>query len=134
MASRTRRNFEFEEDAKDKDAELRAAVRAGTFIDDRAGDIMLERYAEQWRKTRVHDPVTAERIGSEFRNHVYQGEGAPKGKTARGGNSIGQHPMRVLGRRASIIQGWIAAMPLHANTTIQVIKDVGQVFTAAPGR
>lgn len=126
-----KQNFEWEEDAKDKDAELRAAVRAGTFVDDRAGAITFEKYAEQWRATRVHDPATAERILSEFRNHVYQGGNAPKGRTAKGGIAIGGYPMRVLSRRVSITQGWIASLPLHANTALLVIKDVGQVFTAA---
>ncbi|HMH93696.1 MAG TPA: tyrosine-type recombinase/integrase [Streptosporangiaceae bacterium] len=128
-----KQNFEFEEDAKDKEAELKASVRAGTFVDDRAGKITFQVYAEQWRKTRVHDPVTAERIRSAFENHVYEGraKGAAKGKTAQGGNSIGQYPMAALSRRVSIVQGWIASLPGHANTALLMITDVSQVFRAA---
>ena len=128
-----KQNFEFEQDAKDKEAELKAAVRAGTFVDDRAGKITFQQYAEQWRKARVHDPATAERIRSAFENHVYEGraKGVPKGKTAQGGNSIGQYPMAALSRRVSIVQQWIASLPLHANTALLVITDVSQVFRAA---
>jgi hypothetical protein len=66
-----KQNFEFEEDAKDKDAELRSAVRSGVFIDERAGTVTLRAFAEDWRKNRVHDPKTAGRIKSSFENHVY---------------------------------------------------------------
>jgi integrase len=128
-----KQNYEFETDAKDKDAELKTAVRAGTFVDERAGEITLHQYAEQWRKTRVHDPVTAGRIRSSFENHVYEDtrENAVKGRTAQGGVAIGGYPMRVLARRVSIAQGWIAGLPLHANTALLVIKDLSQVFKAA---
>lgn len=128
-----KQNFEFEQDAKDKDAELRAAVHAGVFIDERAGAITLRAFAEEWRRNRVHDPKTAGRIKSSFGNHVYQDtrDGAVKGRTPKGGVAIGDYPMRALARRVSLSQGWIAGLPVHANTAILIIKDLSQVFTAA---
>lgn len=128
-----RQSFEWEVDAKDKDAELRTAVRAGTFVDERAGTITFKSYAETWRRNRVHDPATRERIRSAFENHCYEstGDRAVKGKTVQGGNAIGDYPMRALARRVSIIQGWIASLPMHANTALLLIKDVSQVFQAA---
>jgi integrase len=128
-----KQNFEFEDDAKDKDGELRTAVRAGAFVDDRAGNVTLRAFAEDWRKNRVHDPNTAMRIKSAFENHIYQdtGDGAVKGQTRKGGVAIGDYPMRLLARRVSISQKWIAGLPLHANTALLLIKDLSQVYTAA---
>jgi integrase len=124
-----KQNFEFEVDAKNKDAEVKTAVRAGTFVDERAGEITLEAFAEMWRASRVHDPTTAQRIKSTFSNHVYQGD--RRGRTPMGGPSIGQYPMRVLARRVSLSQGWIRGIPLSPNTALNLIKDVSQVFKAA---
>jgi integrase len=127
-----KRNFGYEEHAKAFDAELKAAVRAGTYVDDRAGDITLAAYAEQWRASRVHDPATAERIRSAFANHVYEsGEKGGRDRTAKGGMAIGGYPMRVLARRVSVLQEWIRSLPLHPNTARLVITDLSQVFTAA---
>jgi integrase len=39
--------------------------------------------------------------------------------------------MRALARRISLSQGWIASLPVHANTALLLIKDLSQVFTAA---
>lgn len=95
--------------------------------------ITLRGFAEDWRKNRVHDPKTAGRIKSAFENHVYQdtADGAIKGRTPKGGVALGDYPMRVLARRVSLSQGWIASLPLHANSALLLIKDLSQVFTAA---
>jgi integrase len=128
-----RQSFEFIADANDKDAELRLGVKSGTFIDDRAGTVTLREFAEDWRKNRVHDPVTAARIKAEFENHVYSDTrpGADKGRTRQGGVAIGDYKMRVLARRVSLSQKWIRGLPLGANSAIKVIKDLSQVFKAA---
>jgi integrase len=39
--------------------------------------------------------------------------------------------MRALARRISLSQGWIASLPVHANTALLLIKDISQVYTAA---
>jgi integrase len=128
-----RQSFEYVTDADDKDAELRLSVKSGTFIDERAGTVTLRAFAEEWRKNRVHDPRTATRIKSSFENHVYQDPrpGAVKGKTKKGGVAIGDYPMRVLARKISLSQTWIRGLPLHANTSIMLIKDLSQVYKAA---
>lgn len=126
-------NFEFEVDAKNKDAELKVAIRAGTFVDERAGEITFEAFAEVWRKGRLHDPTTARRIESTFTCHVYEdhAKGAKRGRTPMGGRSIGQYPMRALARRVSLMQGWIREIQLGPNASLNLIKDVSQVFRAA---
>ena len=126
-----KRNFEYEGDAKDFDAELKAQVRAGTYVDDRAGRVTFAVYAEEWRRHRTHDPETARRIRSEFANHVYADGGNARGRTAKGGVALGDHELGVLSRRPTLIQEWIKSMPVSANTKLLIIRDVNQVFRAA---
>jgi integrase len=123
-----KRNFEYEDDAKHYDAELKSAVRAGTYVDDKAGQITFREYAEQWRRTRTHGPATAERVERALRNNVYA---AADGKTPNGTMAIGDYPMSVLSRRVSITQQWIADLPLQANTALLLIDRVSAIFDAA---
>ena len=127
-----KQNFEFEEDAKDKDAELRAAKRTGSFVDDRAGKVTFRDYAEQWRHGRVHDIVTAQRVEAVLRVHAYAAEGTP-GLTLAGGPALGDHQMRALAKRPTLLQQWIKGLKLklHQNTILKVITDVSAVFSAA---
>jgi integrase len=119
-----------ERHARAFDAKVRTGLDAGTYIDPAAGDITFHRYAERWRAGRAHDPVTARRIEGEFRNHVYASEDTP-GKTPKGGPALGDYQLRTLARQPSIVQEWIRGLPLGANSARLVIRDVGQVLTAA---
>jgi integrase len=113
-----KRNFEYKEDAEAYDAELKAAVKAGTYVDDKAGKVTFREYAEQWRKRRRKQGYsTAERVERGLRIHVYP--------------AIGDVPMSVLSRRVSIVSDWIAGMTLHPNTARLLIGTVSAVFKAA---
>ena len=112
------------------DAMVKTQLAAGTYVDPAAGEVTFRAYAEQWRTTRTHDLATAERIRSQFANHVYSAEGTP-GRTVRKAPALGDHKMRALAKRPSVIQGWISGIPLHPNSAVQLIRDVSQVFTAA---
>ena len=121
--------------AKKADAEARAAKVAtqlaeGSYIDLKAGEVAFRSFAEDWRRNRVHDPATAEKVEANLRNHAYSADGRG-GRTARGGVSIGDYPMRTLAQRPSLIQAWIKGLPLAANTQLLVIGYVSQVFSAA---
>lgn len=124
-----KRNFEFEADAKQFDAELKASVRAGTYVDDRAGQVTFHQFAEDWRRTRSHGWTTAERIERALRNHVYSGEA--RGRTPRGRVAIGDYPMSVLARRVSLVRDWIADSPLHPNSLNLLVVTVSAIFDAA---
>lgn len=127
-----RRNFQYEEDAKAYDAELKAQIKSDTYIDERAGKVTFEAFAESWRRHRTHDPETARRIKSEFTNHVYESpEPSRRGRTVKGGQALGHHDLRTLARRPDIVQAWIKGMPVSANTKLLIIADVSQVFRAA---
>ena len=123
-------SFEFEQDAKDRDAELRAAVRSGTLIDDKGGKVTFERYARTWARTQGHDHTTAERVDSQLRNHCFEEPGV-KGKTPTGRVAIGGYPMGVLARRISIMRDWMADLALSPNSARLLIGIVEAVFAAA---
>lgn len=123
-------SFEFEQDAKDRDAELRSAVRTGTLVDDKGGKIGFEPYARRWLKTRTHDHGTAERVLSQLVNHCFEDPGA-KGKTPTGRTAIGGYPMGVLARRGALLRDWAADLRLQSNTALLLIGVVESVFDAA---
>ena len=126
-----KRNFEYEDDAKAYDAELKAAVRAGTYVDDKAGQVTFREYAEQWRRTRRRQGhSTAERVERGLRNHCYSAADT-KGVTPKGGTAIGDVPMAMLGRRLSLARDWIADLPLQANSARLLIGTVSAIFEAA---
>jgi integrase len=122
-------SFEFEQDAKNRDAELRNAVRTGTLVDDKAGKVLFKDYAERWRKTQSHDHPTAERTERMLRNHAYEGE--EKGRTPTDRPSIGQYSMGTLARRLDLVRQWVAEMHLAPNTAGPFIRTVKKIFKAA---
>jgi integrase len=117
-------------DAEQAEAKIRTQLDDGTYVDPSAGQVTFRVYAEQWRRARMHDLSTAERIESALRCHAYSAEGTP-GKTAAGAPAIGDYPLRTLAKTPSLLQGWIAGLALHPNTVRKVVGDVSQVFAAA---
>jgi integrase len=125
-----KKSFERKLDAEAFDAEVRTALRKGTYVDPSAGQVTFRSFAEDWRPNRGHDTVTAGRVEANLRNHVYSQDGRG-GRTPRGGVSIGDYPIGTLAKRPSLLQAWIAGLPLGANTKLLVIGYVSQVFAAA---
>ena len=117
---RVNRNFALLADAEQYDAELKASVRAGTFVDDRLGKVTFREYAEEWRRTRRRQGhSTAERVERSLRIHAYP--------------VLGDIPLRTLGRRTSIVQEWIGGLTdtLHPNSARLLIGRVSAIFRAA---
>ena len=125
-----KRNFEYQAEAEAFDAELKAAVRAGRYVDERAGRVTLRSRCELWRSTRDHDPLTAERTETAFRCHVYEDPASP-GRTPQGGIAIGEVPIGVLARQPSRLEAWLSATPLHVNSRLVLFDLVSAVFQAA---
>jgi integrase len=126
-----RESFEYESEADDRDVELRAAVKAGTVIDDKAGKTHFEQYARECLKTWAgQDHNTAERTLSQFVNHCFE-DPESKGRTPTGRQPIGQHSMTTLARRASLMREWAADVRLQANAKLLLIGYVTAVFDAA---
>ena len=111
------------------DVKIQRDLHTGEYADP-AADVTLQAYAEDWRKTRRHDTVTAEGLERRLRLHVYE-DPPGSGRTARGGVAIGQRKLRELARRPSLVAAWLAAMPLQAPSAHLVAQDVSSVFRAA---
>jgi integrase len=112
------------------DAKIRASLDAGSYVDPADADGIFQAYAEEWRKSRTHDEVTAILVERQLRLHVYPDPEHP-GRTPSGGVPLGHRSWRDLGKRPSITQQWIAGMRLGAGSKIQVIRTVSSVFIAA---
>lgn len=123
-------SFKVEQDAKDRDAELRTAVRSGTLIDEKGGKVTFEAYARKWLATQTHDHSTAERVESQLRNHCFEAAGT-KGKTPTGRTAIGQQPMGTLARQVSLTGKWAADLKLTANSARLLIGIAEAVFESA---
>ncbi|WP_051362659.1 tyrosine-type recombinase/integrase [Amycolatopsis thermoflava] len=65
------RSFDKKQDADLFDANVRADISRGQYLDLRAGEVTVREYAEQWRKTQVHRERTAARVEGAFRMHLY---------------------------------------------------------------
>ena len=117
-------------DAEKADATITVQLASDTYIDPAAGDVTFQVYAEEWRKTRMHDIATAELIERGLRVHAYSADGIP-GKSRGGGPSIGDYPLRVLAKRPTVLQAWIKGLALGPNTAIGIIGYASQVFAAA---
>jgi integrase len=112
------------------DAKITRELHTGDYVDPDLAEVTLQAYAEEWRKARTHDTVSAGHLERRLRLHVYQDPDNP-GRTPKGGTSIGQRRMRELARRPSLLQAWVASMPLAASSARVVIADVAAVFRAA---
>jgi integrase len=99
------------------DAKVKAALDDGSYVDPKDANTTLRDFAEDWRQTRTHDVMTAERIERELRLHVYP--------------FIGARSLRELAKRPSLTQAWISGMKLAASSKRQVIRDVSSVYVAA---
>ncbi len=117
-------------DAERVDAKIRTQLADGDYVDPSAGLVILREFAEDWRKNRVHDLATADRIERAFRNHLYAADGTP-GKTPTGAPAIGDYALRRLAKRPSLIEAWIGGLRVGPNTARKIISDASQVFTAA---
>ena len=71
--------------------------------------VTFRAFAEDWRRSRTHDVVTAARVGRQLRLHVYP--------------VIGDRTLRELGKRPSVVQAWISELKLAPSSARQVIRD-----------
>lgn len=104
-------------EAETAEANVRADVSRGQYIDPRAGQITVTEYAEAWRKDHVSRWSTANRIEGEFRLHILP--------------VIGHLPMN--GVRPSHIRGWVkgALDDLSPSSLGVVYTDMAAMFSTA---
>lgn len=137
--SQPRKNFALKEgdnrnlhaDAFDK--HIQGTIVARNYADPRAGEVLLQEYAETWRGTRDHGDVTAGLVADRLKNHVYEDPANP-GRSPRGALAIGQHSMALLAQRPSLVAKWVISLkvPLPAEgSRYLVFSDVSGVCAAA---
>lgn len=114
-------NFERLPDAQSKDAQIKASLDRGDYIDPQAGRVTLEACARQWRSGLTGDPGSLMITDSSLSKWVY-------------GNPIGQQTMGLLAKRPSLVQAWIKDMEaagLQPNTIRGHLGVVSLVFDTA---
>jgi hypothetical protein len=69
--SPTSKAFEKKSDAERHDANVRADVSRGVYVDPRAGQALVRQHGENWRKQQLHRDSTTEHVERTLRLHVY---------------------------------------------------------------
>lgn len=114
-------NFEKLPAAQSYDAQIKASLDRGDYLDPKAGRVTLASYARQWREGLTSDPGTLMQVDSRLSKWVY-------------GRAISTHTMGMLAKRPSMIQEWIKEMekvglqPLSIKT---IVSMVSAIFSAA---
>lgn len=114
-------NFDKLSEAESKDAEIKASLDRGDYIDPKAGKVTLGDYGRQWREGVTIDPGTLMQLDSRLSKWVF-------------GRKISSHAMRTLARRPSMVQAWIKEMQdggLEASTIRGIVMWVSIIFNAA---
>jgi integrase len=101
------------------DANVRADISKGQYLDVDAGKVTVKDYSERWRAQQVHRDATAARIESQFRLHVY--------------GDLGELAMAKV--KPSHIQKWVKARmdDLSPSSLMQVFTDLKAMFEDAVG-
>ncbi len=109
--------FERKADADRFDANVRADLSRGQYIDPAAGKLTFETYSRRWLSNQVHADTTALQVATHMRGHIW-----PR---------IGERELRAV--RASDIQGLVRHLTATlAPATVEVIyRYVSAVFRAA---
>ncbi|GAA1028004.1 tyrosine-type recombinase/integrase [Virgisporangium ochraceum] len=111
------RMFERKPDAELFDANVRADVSRGQYIDNRAGKVTVAEYGTQWRANQIHADTTVVKVELAFRLHI-----EPR---------LGHMSMAAV--RTSHIQAWLKdRAEVLAATTLQVVFSyVRSMFATA---
>lgn len=109
--------FERKTDAERFDANVRADISRGLYIDPAEGKVTVQAYGETWRAGQLHAGATADRIERTMRLHVYPALGAIQ---------LGQV-------RPSHVQNWVKdrAKTLAPSSTKVVYHVLAGMFAAA---
>lgn len=114
-------NYERLPDAQSKDAQIKASLDRGDYLDPKAGLVTLASYAQQWREGLTSDPGTLRQIDSRLSKWVF-------------GRSISTHTMGLLAKRPSMVQAWVKEMEaagLKPSSIKLIVGTVSAIFNAA---
>lgn len=114
-------NFETKPAAESKDAEIKASLDRGDYIDPKAGQVTLKTYGQRWRETLTADRATLMQIDTRLGKWVF-------------GRKISDYTMATLAKSPSLMQAWIKEMQeggLQPSTLGGVVTWVSIIFNAA---
>ncbi|GAA3531291.1 hypothetical protein GCM10022419_007990 [Nonomuraea rosea] len=115
-------NFENKPAAESKDAQIKASLDRGDYIDPKAGKVTLKVYGQRWRDTLTSpDPSTLMQIDSRLGKWVF-------------GRKISEHTLSALAKTPRLLQAWIREMQdggLEASTIRGIVMWVSTIFNAA---
>lgn len=113
------RSFAKKPDAELFDANVRADISRGQYLDLKAGEVTVKEYAEEWRKNQIHRENTASRVERSFRLHLYP--------------DLGDRPMNKV--RPSHAQKWVKDRldDLAPSSLLTVFTAVKAMFESAVG-
>lgn len=111
--------FEKKIDADRFDANVRADISRGEYIDPKAGRVRLADYARDWLDGVTCDPSTREAMEIRFRLHILP--------------ALGGRELRDLASRPSVIQAWVRGLQstLAASSVRTVFANLSAVLSAA---
>lgn len=113
-------NFDTKPAAERKDAQIKASLDRGDYLDPRAGRVTLAAYARQWRSGQTGDPTSLERLDSRLAWICDR--------------PIGEQALAVLAKRPSLVQAWVKEMEaagLKPSTIKGIVGVATSVFDAA---
>lgn len=106
-------------DAEARDLKARSDVARGEFIDPNAGKVTLAAYADEWLKVQTFDEATRVQVEGRLRAQVLP--------------VLGDHELRVLASRPSIIQAWLRGLQtkLSKNYIRVIFSNLSAILSAA---
>lgn len=111
--------FEKKIDAERFDANVRADVSRGQYVDPNAGKLTLRSYATSWLAAQTFDESTRDVVGVRLRVHVYP--------------TLGDVELRTLAQRPSLVQAWVRGLQgqIAPNYVRTVFANLSSVLKAA---
>lgn len=110
--------------------EIRESLKRPGYVDPKRRAELFGPYAQEWRKTRVHDAKTAAGLETRLRLHVLEDPGNP-GRTRRGGPALGHLSWEQLHASPLLAQAWVKGLTLAPSSALMVISDVSSIIESA---
>lgn len=110
-----KRGFARKVDADRHRAEIEHSLNIGSYVDQQAGRVTFQAYAERWRDAQPHRHNTATRTKSQLHRHAYP--------------TIGHRPMAAI--RRTELQAFVTGVPLSPSSVRPLWGTVRAIFKAA---
>jgi integrase len=119
--------------AKAFDAQNTHALNTDSYVDPKAGQVLLEEYAKEWLKGQAGQDGRL-RVLRNHLAHIYNVEAGPRSARRKGPSPIGSIPIATLAKRPSLIQKWVKSLEakkLSPNYQNQIAGTLSSIFISA---